>query len=154
MRLLAAAATIAALAALAAPGTALAKHPKKPSAEDVYVEQYPTATGHKPAPSSKPTTTSGSTTPSQSPSVALSSKANRRLQSLGGKDTGLLHQLATHPGYEGRLAAGESVRQPGTLNAAFDIGAGPAVLFAIVLATGLFVAVGGGLRGWRRLRRD
>jgi hypothetical protein len=154
MRLLAAAATIAALAALAAPGTALAKakHPKPPSAVDVYVEQVQTATGHQPAPSSSSGATTTGSTPS--PSVALSPTANRKLATLGGKDAGLLHKVATHPGFAGTLAAGTDVSQPGTLNAAFDVGLGPAVLFAIVLATVLLVAVGGGLRGWRRLRRD
>jgi hypothetical protein len=144
MRLLAAATVLAATAALAAPSSALAKH-KKPSAVDVYVEQVPTASGHQAAPSTSGGTSSGVTVP-------LSAQAKSKLQSKGGKDAPLLKQMVTHPGFERHLAAVGDAGQPGTFNAAFDLGAGPTVLFALVLGTALFVAVSGGLRGWRRRR--
>ena len=155
MRLLAAATTLVAVVALAAPASALAKgkHKKQPSAVDVYVEQVQTAGGHQTAPSKTGASTTGSATESTSSSVPLSHKAKQQLHSQGGKDTGLLTEVASQAGNERKLAAVGSVSQPGTLDAAFDLGAGPTLLFAFVLATGLFVAVGGGLRGYRRWRR-
>jgi len=135
MRLLAAATAVVGLAALAAPTTALAKEKHKkghPSAVDVYVEQVQTA--------------SGSATAGASSSVPLSSSANRKLQSEGGKDAGILGRMATHPGYDQNLTAVGAASQPGTLDAAFDIGTGPAVLFAAVLATVVLVLVGAGVR--------
>jgi hypothetical protein len=156
MRLLGATATLFALAALVAPATALAKK-KKPSAVDVYVEQVQTAGGHQSAPTSPPKTsttgsTGGSTSVSTTSSPPLSHKAKKQLHRQGGKDTGLLTEVASQAGNARKLAAVGSVSQPGTLDAAFDLGAGPTLLFAFVLATGLFVVVGGGLRGWRRRR--
>jgi hypothetical protein len=144
MRLLAAATALAATAALAAPSSALAKH-KKPSAVDVYVEQVQTASGHQAAPSTSGGASSGVTVP-------LTSQAKSKLKSKGGKDAPLLKQIITHPGFERKLAAVGDTAQPGTFNAAFDLGTGPTVLFALVLGTVLFVAVSGGLRGWRRRR--
>jgi hypothetical protein len=164
-RLLMAAILLVVAAALTAPATALAKgKPKKhPSAVDVYVEQVQTAGGHKSAPSGHTAGTgggTGSSTPSSTgstsppaPSASLSHHAKQKLHSQGGKDTGLLTEVASQAGNERRLAAVGSVSQPGTLNAAFDLGAGPTLLFALVLGTGLFVALGGGLRGYRRRRR-
>jgi hypothetical protein len=151
MRLLAAAVTLIAVAAIASPATALAKgkHKGEPSAVQVYVEQVPTATGHQAAPV---TGTGGST--GSGPTLPLSPNAKQQLQAHGGKDTGLLTQLGTHPGFARRLAAVGSAGQPGTLDAAFDIGTGPTVLFGLLLLTGLAVVVGGGLRGWRRWRRS
>jgi len=146
MRLLAAATTLVAIAALAAPSSALAKH-KKPSAVDVYVEQVQTASGHQAPPTA---TTSGAA--STTPSVPLTSKAKHKLRSKGGKDAPLLTHIATHPGFDRKLAAVGDTTQPGAFNAAFDLGAGPAVLFALVLGTVVFFGVSGGLRGWRRRR--
>jgi hypothetical protein len=148
MSLLAVSTTTVAVAALAAPSSALAKH-KKPSAVDVYVEQVPTASGHQAPPTA---TTSGAPAASSSAPVPLTSQAKRKLQSRGGKDAGLLAHIATHPGFDRKLASVGETTQPGTFDAAFDLGAGPTVLFALVLGTALFVAVGGGLRGWRRRR--
>lgn len=144
MRLLAAATTLVAIAALAAPSSALAKH-KKPSAVDVYVEQVPTPSGNQAAPTAGNTGSTGV-------SVPLTSQAKSKLRSKGGKDAPLLTQMAKHPGFDRKLAAVGETTQPGTFNAAFDLGAGPAVLFALVLGTVLFFAVSGGLRGWRRRR--
>lgn len=158
-RLFIAAMLLVAAAALTAPATALAKgkHKKQPSAVDVYVEQVQTAGGHQSAPTSggSAPSTGGSTgtTSSPSSSVPLSHHAKRQLHSQGGKDTGLLTEVASQAGNARRLAAVGSVSQPDTLNAAFDLGAGPTLLFALLLATGIFVAVGGGLRGYRRWRR-
>ena len=152
-RVFTAATLLVAVTALAAPATALAgKHKKnhQPSAVDVYVEQVPTAGGHQAAPTTGSNT--ASTGGSATSSVPLSPKAKQQLQSQGGKDTGLLTQVAGQAGTARKLAAVGSVSQPGTLNAAFDLGAGPTLLFAFVLATGLFVVVGGGLRGYRRRR--
>src|SRR5690348_4133277 len=142
MRLLAAATTLVAVGALAAPSTALAKHKHKkgrPSAEQVYVEQVQTATGHE---TSSP---NGGAATGKSTYVPLPKKTKHQIQRHGGKDTGLLEEMATHPGIDRKLAASRAVAAPGTLNAAFDIGTGPAVLFALLLGTALFVAVGGGL---------
>jgi hypothetical protein len=149
MRLLLAATTVVAVAALIAPGAALAKgkHKKgQPSAVDVYVEQASSAGGNQTAPP-----TGNSSSGSSSYVVPLKSKAKQQLKHRGGKDTKLLKQLATHS-FDRRLATAGNATQPGTFNAAFDIGAGPGVLFALVLGTALFLAVGGGLRGWRRRR--
>jgi hypothetical protein len=134
-----------AVAALAPPATAVAKGKHKkdqpPSAADVYVEQVPTASGHQ-------TASAGS----GSSSVPLSPEAEQQLQSQGGKDTEVLTQVAGQAGNR-RLAAVGGATQPGTLNAAFDLGTGPTLLFALVLGTVLFVAVAGGIRGYRHRRR-
>jgi hypothetical protein len=147
MRLLAAATV---LLVLAAPAPALAKgKPKKghsPSAVDVYVEQVPTATGH-----AAPPPATGQTTES-TPAVPLRPKARRQLHRRGGKDRGFLRRLATHPDFVGKLEPTGAVASPGTLGAAFDLGAGPTTLFALILATALACVLGGGLRGWRRRR--
>lgn len=155
MRMVGASTTVVALAALVTPATALAK---QPSAVQVYQEQVQSAGGHQTAP---PTPTSGAgangstngSTSGSTSSTALSPRAKQALRSHGGKDTGFLSELAGQAGNARKLAAVGSVSQPGTLNAAFDLGVGPTLLFALVLATGLFVVVGGGLRGYRRLRR-
>jgi hypothetical protein len=135
-----------AVAALALPATAVAKGKHKkdqpPSAADVYVEQVPTASGHQTAP------TSGSA----SSSVPLSPEAKQQLQDQGGKDTEVLTQVAGQAGNR-RLAAVGGASQPGTLNAAFDLGTGPTLLFGLVLGTVLFVAVAGGIRGYRHRGR-
>jgi hypothetical protein len=148
-RLLTAATMVFAVAAFAAPATAVAKGKHKkdqpPSAVDVYVEQVPTASGHQTAP------TTGSTG-SASSSVPLSPEAKQQLQSQGGKDTEVLTQVAGQAGNR-RLAAVGGASQPGTLNAAFDLGTGPTLLFALVLGTVVFVAVAGGIRGYRHRRR-
>lgn len=145
MRLLAAATTLVAVAALAAPSSALAKH-KKPSAVDVYVEQVPTASGNQSAP------TAGDAGSTGGVSVPITSQAQSKLQREGGKDAPLLTQMARHPGFDRKLAAVGETTEPGTFNAAFDLGAGPTVIFALVLGTVLFFAVSGGLRSWRRRR--
>jgi hypothetical protein len=156
-RLFSSATLLVAVAALVAPASALAqgKHKKhhQPSAVDVYVEQVQTAGGHQSAPGSGGTASNATTGGGTSSSSQLSSKAQQQLHSQGGKDTPLLTQVASQAGNERKLAMVGSTSQPGTFDAAFDLGAGPTVLFALVLATGLFVAVGGGLRGYRRLRR-
>jgi hypothetical protein len=155
MRVVGATTTVVALAALTAPATALASttHKKKqPSAVDVYVEQVSNAGGHTTAPPTTGAGNSGSTSPSTSSTVPLSSEAKHALKTQGGKDTQILNELARQAGNSRQLAAVGSVGQPGTLDAAFDLGAGPTLLFALVLGTGLFVVVGGGLRGYRRRR--
>src|SRR5262249_20033812 len=98
-----------------------------------------------------PTSGGASTGGSTSSSSQLSSKAQQQLHSQGGKDAPLLAQVASQ-GNARKLAMVGSTSQPGTFDAAFDLGAGPTVLFALVLATALFVAVGGGRRGYRRWR--
>jgi hypothetical protein len=154
MRLLAATTALAALALLGSPAAALAKGP--PSASDVYSEQVHSASGHHSAPpaTSHRTSTSATTTTSQStsPTTPLPPKVKHKVKSQGGKDAGLLAQVASQAGDERKLAAVGTTTQPGTLNAAFDLGTGPTILFAFVLATVLFLAVGGGLRSWRRRR--
>jgi hypothetical protein len=147
MRLFTAATMIVALAALLVPATAGAKGP---SAVDVYVEQVQSPNGHD---QSAPTSGSGGPSSSgPSSTLQLSPQAKHKLRSQGGSEAGLLRQVASQAGNARRLAAVGSVSQPGTLNAAFDLGTGPTLLFALVLATGLFVVVGGGLRGYRRWR--
>lgn len=154
MRLLAATSALAALALLGSPASALAKG-NPPSAADVYSEQVHSASGHHstPATSHKTSTSATTTTQSTSPSTSLPTKVKHKVKRQGGKDAGLLAQVASQVGGERKLAAVGTTTQPGTLNAAFDLGTGPTVLFAFVLATVLFLAIGGGLRGWRRRRR-
>jgi hypothetical protein len=150
-----AATLVVAVVFLVAPASALAqdahkrKHP--PSAVDVYVEQVQTAGGHQAVPTTGGTSnTGGGSGESTSSSVPLPAKVKQQLAKQGGKDTALLSELAGQAGNDRRLAAVGSASQPGTLDAAFDLGAGPTLIFALVLGTGLFVLVGGGLRSYRR----
>ncbi|HJQ75045.1 MAG TPA: hypothetical protein VJ814_09170 [Gaiellaceae bacterium] len=79
-----------------------------------------------------------------------------RKLSHAGKDRKLLSQIVSNPNFgatRGLLKTGASgVAAPSALGAAFDIGSGPTVLLAILLATALGLAIHGGLRGWRRRR--
>jgi hypothetical protein len=49
-------------------------------------------------------------------------------------------------------ATAAGVAAPSALGAAFDLGAGPTILLAILLATVVALAVHGSLREWRRRR--
>jgi hypothetical protein len=79
-----------------------------------------------------------------------------RLLSHAGKDRAALQAIASNPGYgakRGLIDAGAAgVAAPSALGAAFDLGAGPLILLALLLATVVALAVQGGLRGWRRRR--
>jgi hypothetical protein len=68
-----------------------------------------------------------------------------------GSDKAPLSKLLTESG--GSLPAGaDSGGSPGLLGAAFDLGVGPTVLLAILLATAVGLAARGNIRGWLRRR--
>jgi hypothetical protein len=77
-------------------------------------------------------------------------KVTRVLQHAG-PDKGPLAHLLTDTGPSGLKTAG-SVAAPSALGAAFDLGAGPTVLLAILVATAVGLAATGSLRNWRRRR--
>jgi hypothetical protein len=94
--------------------------------------------------------------PSTSQPVHVPSKTSRLL-SHAGKDKAALQAIASMPGYgakRGILAtdAAPAVAAPSALGAAFDLGTGPTILLAILLATAVAVAAQGGIRSWRRRR--
>jgi len=81
----------------------------------------------------------------QTKSSPLPSKVARKLQAQGGRDKALLTQLATNPGYgytrvENPKDADVAVVAPDTLGAAFDLGLGPTLLFAVLLVGAVIVA--------------
>jgi hypothetical protein len=73
-----------------------------------------------------------------------------RVLSQAGQDRAPLTRLLGSGGES--LQSSGSVASPGLLGAAFDLGAGPTALLAILLATALALAARGGVRGWRRKR--
>lgn len=129
-------AAVVATAALAAPAAALAGG-GPPSAVSVYVEQAGNAGGGVGPGTGKP-----------------SSLAEKRCAQLAnaGKTGKLLCALLTSPalGATGGLRDNGSGGGPGTFGAVWNLGAGPTLLLALLLAS--FVAVFGrdGWRVWRR----
>jgi hypothetical protein len=138
--------------ALALPAGALANGGGKcnASACKVYTEGPGSAGGHN----APPPGSGGPTAPRQLP---VSSHTSRSL-SHAGKDRKLLSQIVSNPSFgatRGLLKTGAAtVAAPSALGAAFDIGSGPTLLLALLVATALALALHGGLRGWRRRRSD
>src|SRR5205823_1714132 len=76
----------------------------------------------------------------------------RQVLSQAGPDRGPLGRLLqASPRGVARGSTG-TVAAPSALGAAFDLGSGPTVLLAILLATAVALAAYGGLRGWHRRR--
>ena len=127
------------------------KKPKHPSgcvsAVCVYVEQAPSVTG--PSATGSAGATGGSTQP-----LRVSKIVARKLAQFGGKDRALLETIVTNPNLgTNRLrtpSGWEHVAAPSVLGATFDVGSGPTVLFAALLATAVLLGVFSGARYWRR----
>jgi hypothetical protein len=136
------AATIVLLLALAVPAAAIAGSGAKCSASacKVYYEQPGPNAGEQQHP-----TGSNNGRPQSQISKNLS-----RVLSQAGKDRGALHRLladANLGGMQGGPSSG-----PSALGAAFDLGTGPTILLAILVATALGLAARGSVRGWRERR--
>ena len=138
------------LIALAAPVAAFADSGSKcnASACKVYHEQGAPNAGHQQPPTGP--SKSGGGQPQQ-PHVSKS--YSRVLQHLG-KDKGPVKNLLGGDAAIGSLPSGSGGSSPGLLGAAFDLGAGPTVLLAILLATGLGLAARGSVGGWLRKRSN
>jgi hypothetical protein len=136
---------------LAAPGVAIAAGGPKcnASACKVYIEpNVPSAGGHQqPPPQQQPTgsTTNGGTQ-TQAP-TGLS-----RVLAQAGEDKAPLSHLLTDSGLGTVKTGPVNVAGSSSFGAAFDLGAGPTALLAILLATALGFAVHGPVRGWLRRR--
>ncbi|HEU5217007.1 MAG TPA: hypothetical protein VFU30_15880 [Gaiellaceae bacterium] len=76
-----------------------------------------------------------------------------RVLAQAGSDQGALKNLvAADTGLgQGSSEAGDN-GSPSALGAAFDLGSGPTILLAILLATVVALGAHGGLRSWRRRR--
>jgi hypothetical protein len=116
------------------------------SACKVYTEPAGSAGGHQ--------SKSGGNGATPKP-LPIPSKTSRLLANAG-KDRAVLSNLISNPAYgtkRGLQKSGlGSVASPSALDAAFDLGAGPIALLAILLASALGLAVHQGLRGRRRRR--
>lgn len=150
LRHVAGVATAAFFIALALPAAALAGngHKCNASACRVYVEPaLPKAGGSGPG-QQNPTGGSGTgSTQTKTPSNVS------RVLAQAGSDQGALKNLvAADTGLgQGSSEAGDN-GSPSALGAAFDLGSGPTILLAILLATVVALGAHGGLRSWRRRR--
>lgn len=138
--------------ALAAPAAALADGGSKcnASACKVYHEQNGPNTGHHQQQPQQPTGSNqgGSTKQSHAP------KSYARVLQQAGKDRSALKNLLGQDGNIGSLSKGSGGGSPSLLGAAFDLGAGPTILLAILLGVGLGVAARGGAGNWLRRRSN
>ena len=137
--------------ALIAPAAALADGGSKcnASACKVYHEQpAPNSGGHKPAGPSKGSNKSGGGKQPQAPAP----KRYSRVLQHAGKDRGALKNLLSNDAGLGSLPRGSGGGSPSLFGAAFDLGAGPTILLAILLGIGLGVAARGGVGSWLRKR--
>jgi hypothetical protein len=75
-----------------------------------------------------------------------------RVLAHAGNDRLALSRLLNGDSAIGSLGSGPGGASPGLLGAAFDLGAGPTVLLAILLATALGLAGRGRVHGWLRRR--
>lgn len=118
----------------------------------MYVEQLPTsgACHKKPLhhsstpPTSQPTQTQ--TTQTQTTSAQTTSTQTTSTQPV------VPPRKPTHPANRKPVATVHAVKTsaPSAVSAAFDLGSGPTVLFAALLAVAALLALGGGLRHGRR----
>jgi hypothetical protein len=138
--------------ALAVPTAALADGGSKcnASACKVYNEQGAPSGGHQKPPTGPNTSGGGQHQQRQQQPPHASKSYSRVLQHLG-KDRGPLKNLLGGDAALGNLS-GSGGGSPGLLGAAFDLGVGPAILLAILLATGLGLAARGTVQGWLRKR--
>jgi hypothetical protein len=134
--------------ALALPSAALAKGASgcKASACKVYTEPAGSAGGQQSKTGGDGVTTKPLPIPSKT----------RHLLANAGKDKAVLSNLISNPAYRTKHGLGNSgvgsIASPSALGAAFDLGAGPLALLALLLASALGLAVHQGLRGRRRRR--
>ncbi len=135
--------------ALAIPATALAGNGGKcnASACKVYVEPNGPSAGKQQQPQQQQPT-SGSTKGKGKTHVP---KHLARALSRAGRDRGPLKNLLTDAGL-GSMKGGANAGSPTMLGAAFDLGAGPLVLLAILLATAGGLAARGSVRSWLHRR--
>jgi hypothetical protein len=137
-----------AILALAAPAAAFADGGGgcNASACKVYTEPAGSAGGHQ--------SKTGGDGAAQKP-LPIPSKTTRLLANAG-KDKAVLSSLIRNPGYgtkRGLERSGlGSIASPSALGAAFDLGAGPIALLAVLLASALGLAFHQGLRARRRRR--
>jgi hypothetical protein len=135
------------LVVLAAPTAALADGGGtcKASACKVYHEQgVPNSGGQKP-PTQKPPTGSNNNGGGRQPQAPKS--YSRVLQHLG-KDRGAVKNLLGGDAAIGSLPSGPGGGSPSLFGAAFDLGAGPTILLAILLGVGIGLAARGRVGGW------
>lgn len=137
---------------LVAPAAALACGGGGTSAQQIYTECVPSASGGHSVGSHG----SGGS-PSSKPSQASSPVAKALLHSnVPQSEKNALQNLATNPGLSSArtLAAVPigSIAAPSTLGAALDSGAGPIALIAVLAATAALLLAATGWRGWRRWR--
>jgi len=147
------AATASLLIGLAAPAAALAGGGGTCSACQVYHEPNPPTAGQhqQQPPPQQPTASSQSGGGQQQQTHAP--KGLARVLAQAGQDKAPLSRLLGDAGAGSLQNGSGSVASPGLLGAAFDLGAGPAALLAILLATALALAARGSVRGWRLRRR-
>ena len=130
-----------------------------PSAQNIYVECQPTASGGKSingSPGSTPTTGNGA---NSAKLVKIPHRISNKISRAGGKDASVLKALVENPGYgafrglrSNRTLA--SVTPPTALAAAVDLGSGPTTLLAILAASAFLLLLATGWRGWRGWRRS
>jgi hypothetical protein len=142
------------LLALAAPVVAIAGNGGKcnASACKVYHEPGVNSGGHphhqpQQHHSTGPNTTGGKGSKTTAPPTKVS-----RVLSAVGKDRGTLSRLLKDSGSPGLAAGSATVATPSALGSVFDLGSGPNVLLAVLVATALGFAINGGVRSWRRRR--
>jgi len=75
-----------------------------------------------------------------------------RVLAAVGKDKSTLSRLLKDSGQTGLAAAPASVASPSALSAIFDLGSGPNVLLAFLIATVLGLTIYSGVRSWRSRR--
>jgi len=148
-------AAVVAIAALVGPAAALADNGCSGSATSIYSECQPTATGsshpkkHHSTPATQPTTTIPyvpQTTVPQTvvPRVKHVKKHVRKHQTAPTKRV-KHHRI--------RPVLASSPTKESSLGSAFDLGAGPTLLFALLVGTVLLLVGTGGVRTWRNRHR-
>ena len=150
---------------LLSPAAALADDCGGPSAVNIYTQCYPSAGGghhsggggtHKNTPPSSGSTSTPTTPVSTSKPIRVSARVHKTL-ARAGADKKLLSELLTNPylgASQGVSARGSiTASPPSALGSAFDLGAGPTVLFSLLLATALLLLGVGGVRTWRHRQR-
>ena len=143
---------VVATAALVGPSAALACDGSG-SAVSIYTQCVPKASGGHKHPV-KPHTAAGSPTPYVAP-VYVSHKTAHTI-ARAGKDKKVLNKLVRNPDLvdvdriKPVLVAAPA---KATLGSAFDLGAGPTILFVLLLGTVLAVFGTGSVRAWRNRHR-
>lgn len=144
--------------ALAMPAGALAGHGGKcnASACKVYLEQGGNPAGPggptKPQGSGTQPSTSGPATSSGGGQAKTPTKLGRVLAHAGSDKMPLKNLLGADAGITPVRNGAGSVGSPSALGAAFDLGSGPTILLAILLATAIGLALHGSVRNWRSRR--